>query len=71
MAKTRKASFQRSLKTIVDVVEGQLVKLPPDVADAKRDKIHQIASSAGHGGRGKLLKPSRTRASRPSARSRA
>jgi hypothetical protein len=71
MPKTRKASFQKTLKIISDVVEGQLMKLPPEVADAKRKKIHQIASTAGPRVRGKSLKPSRTRASRLSARSHA
>jgi hypothetical protein len=71
MTKTRKAGFQKTIKIISDVVESQLSKLPPDVAVAKREKIHQIAASAGQRGRGKPLKPSRTRASRLSIRSHA
>jgi hypothetical protein len=71
MAKTSKANFGKALKVITQIVEEQLAKLPPEVADAKRGKIHQIAASAGPRVRGKSLKPSRTRASRLSARSRA
>jgi hypothetical protein len=71
MAKTSKTSLQKALKVITDVIEGQLSKLPPEVADEKREKIHQIAASAGQRVRGKPLKPSRTRANRRSARSHA
>lgn len=71
MTKTRKAEFQKVLNAISDVVESQLSKLPPEVADSKRKKIHEIASNAGQRARGKSLKPSRTRASRLSARSHA
>lgn len=71
MTKARKTSFQKALKVIVDVVEGQLSKLPAEVADAKREKIREIAASVGPRGRGKPLRPSRTRASRRSARSHA
>jgi hypothetical protein len=71
MTKTKKTSFQKALKVIADLVEGQLLKLPPEVADAKREKIRQIAASVGPRGRGKPLRPSRTRASRLSARSHA
>jgi hypothetical protein len=58
MVKTRKMSFEKALKTIADVVEGQLSKLPPDIADAKRKKINRIAASAGRPARGKRSKPS-------------
>jgi hypothetical protein len=71
MTKTRKAGFQKVLDIISEVVEEQLSNLPPEMADSKRKKIHQIASSAGSRARGKSLKPSRTRARRLSARSRA
>ena len=71
MVKTKKAGFQKALKIIVDVVEGQLSKLPPEIADAKRKRINRIASSAGRPARGKLSKPSGTRANRLSTRSRA
>jgi hypothetical protein len=71
MAKTRKAEFRKVLNVISEIVEGQLSKLPPEVADAKRKKIHQIASSAGQRARGKSLKHSRTRVNRLSARSHA
>ena len=71
MTKPKKASFEKALKTIADVVEGQLSKLPPEIADAKRKEINLIASTAARRARGKPLKPSRTRASRLSSRSRA
>ena len=71
MTKARKAGFKKVLQILTDVVEGQLSKFPLEVADAKRKKIHRIASSGGPRGRGKSLKPSRTRANRLSVRSRA
>jgi hypothetical protein len=71
MSKTKRTSFEKTLEIIADVVEGQLSKLPPEIADAKRKKISLIASSAGRPARGKLSKPSRTRARRLSTRSRA
>ena len=71
MVKSKKASFEKALKIIAGVVEGQLAKLPPEIADAKRKKIDRIAASAGRPARGKLSKPSRTRARRLSTRSRA
>jgi hypothetical protein len=46
MTKSRKVSFQKTLKLISGVVEGQLSKLPPKAADSKRKKIHQIALNA-------------------------
>ena len=71
MVKTKKASFQKSLKIIAGVVEGQLSELPPEIADAKRKKINRIAAGAGRPARGKHSKPSGTRANRLSTRSRA
>jgi hypothetical protein len=52
MIKTRKPGFQKALSIISDIVEGQLSKMPPKVADSKRKKIHQIASNARPGSRG-------------------
>ena len=69
MTKARKSDFQKTLDMITDIVERQLSKLPPEIADAKRKEIHRIASSAGSRGRGKSLKPSRTRGNRLSTRS--
>jgi hypothetical protein len=71
MTKSSKSNFQKALKTITSVVETQLSKFPSELADAKREKINQIASSAASRSRGKSLKLSRTRASRLSTRSRA
>ena len=70
MTKTREAEFQKILTLITDAVEGQLSKLPPEVAETKRQKIHQIASSFSESVLGKSSKRARTRANRLSARSR-
>jgi hypothetical protein len=70
MTKTRKAEFQKILSLITDAVEGQLSKLPPEVAETKRKKIHQIASSFSESVLGKSSKRARTRANRLSARPR-
>jgi hypothetical protein len=71
MTKTRKAEIQKILDLITGAVEGQLSALPPEVAETKRKKIHQIASSFSQSVLGKSSKRARTRANRLSARSRA
>jgi hypothetical protein len=53
MAKTRKAMLRKSLDTITNIVEDQLAKLPPEVADEKRKRIHQVAVSVSRRARGK------------------
>lgn len=71
MAAIKKLNFTQTLNAIAEIVEGQLSKLPPGVADAKRKKIDRIAARAGSQGRGKAARPSRTRVNRLSVRPRA
>ena len=61
-------SFQKSLKTINEVVEAKLAGMSAAEADAKRAEIHRIASTAGRAARGKPSKRARTRVSRRALR---
>jgi hypothetical protein len=69
MTKAKNANLQKVLDVITNFVEGQLSKLPPEIAKVKRKEINQILSSATQPARKKSSKPSRTRAKRQSSRS--
>jgi hypothetical protein len=71
MTKTKNAQLQKVLDVIKKFFEGQLSKLPPDVAKVKRKEINQILSSATRPARKKRSKTLGTRAKRRSSRSRA
>jgi len=49
MTKTKNADLQKVFDVITNFVEGQLSKLPPEVAAAKRKQVRQILSSATRG----------------------
>jgi hypothetical protein len=71
MTKTKNAKLQKVLNVIKKFFEGQLSKLPPDIAKVKRKEINQILSSATRPARKKRSKTSGTRTKRKSSRSRA
>jgi hypothetical protein len=71
VTKTKNENLQKVLDVITNFVEGQLSKLPPEIAEVKRKEINQIVSTATQPARKKRSKPSGTRAKRPSSRSRA
>ena len=70
MTKKKDANLQKVLDVIADFVEGQLSKLPSEIAEAKRKQVNQILSGATRPARKKNPKPSRPRAKRPSRRPR-
>jgi hypothetical protein len=45
MAK-KKTAFEMGISEIATIILNQLEKLPPDIAKAKRAKLHRIAVSA-------------------------
>ncbi len=45
MGNKKGKSFQKSLKTISEVVEARLADMPAAAADSKRAEIHRIAST--------------------------
>lgn len=70
MTQKKDANLQKVLDVIANFVEGQLSKLPSEIAEAKRKQVNQILSSAIRPARKKNPKPSRPRAKRPSRRPR-
>ena len=71
MTKAKNAKLQKVIDVITDFVEGQLSKLPPEIAEAKRKEMSQILSSATRPARKTSANPSRTKSTRKSARRRA
>jgi hypothetical protein len=70
MTKTKNANLQEVLDVITNFVEGQLSKLPPEIAEAKRKQVSQILSSATRSAHKKNPKPTRPRTKRPPGRPR-
>jgi hypothetical protein len=65
MTKTKDANLQKVLDVIKNFVEGQLAKLPPEIAEAKRKQVRQILSSATRPAHKKKPPSSRPRPKRP------
>jgi len=68
MTKTKNADLQKVFDVITNFVEGQLSKLPPEIAAAKRKQVRQILSSATRPARKKSPQRLRSRAKRPMKR---
>jgi hypothetical protein len=65
MTKTKNPDLQKVFDVITNFVEGQLSRLPPGIAAAKRKQVRQILSSASQPGRKKKPKRSQSRTKRP------
>ncbi len=65
MTKTKNADLQKVFDVITNFVEGQLSKLPPKIAAAKRKQVRQILSNAARPARKKSRKQPRSLAKRP------
>ena len=71
MAK-KKSEFDKAVERAARIILDQLSTLPPEIAKQKRLELEQMAVKASRAAKnGKRSRLQRTRATRPSARSRA